>query len=261
MKLQTNIYRRYIIASLTALTAFAAAVAPAGTVESRTRILAGDSVQISGRDVTAWAEVTDGQVSKVGLTLPFSAISNPPTKPGTGPCGAIAVLKFPDIVGETTFINHFEMQWNPHGHPPACCFGVPHFDLHFYGVPVEDVFKVGFKDPIPVEPDRVPVGWMLPPDMECIPQMGVHAAQVGTVVPGHVMNADMIAGFYHGQMTFIEPMVSQAFLLRKKDFTCPVPMPKKLGKATRFPTTFTAHWDAATASYKMWWGGFQNWDK
>lgn len=199
------------------------------------------------------------EVTEVGLTLPMSVVQKPPANPGPGPCGAVAVLAFPKVVEETTYFNHFELQWNPHGHPPACCFGVPHFDFHFYGVPVDAVRKVGFLDSGPPAAERLPKGYFYPGAKQCVPQMGVHAVPNGTIAPHHVMKADMVAGFYHGDLTFIEPMVTRAFLLRRKSFDMDVPTPPVLGRNTRYPTRFSAKFDPHENVYRLVWSGFKTW--
>ena len=51
------------------------------------------------------------------------------------------------------------------------------------------------------------------------------------------------------QMHHIEPMVSREFLLERKDFELPVPMPKEFGRAMRYPTRFVAEYDADLDAY------------
>jgi len=230
-----------------------AAIAVGAPHARQERVITGASQTVGhSGGVKAWEKLdANGKVTAVGVDLPISVVENPPDKPGTGPCGAVAVLAFPREAQQTTYFNHFEMQWNPHGHPPACCFGVPHFDLHFYGVPVADVSKIGPGDTAPPTAERLPAGFFYPGVKECVPQMGVHAVLPEQVGPGHVMTADMIAGFYHGKMHFVEPMITRAFLMKKQSFKMDVPMPKTLGRATSYPTKFEGIYDTKKQAYSL----------
>ncbi len=101
----------------------------------------------SGQTVTTWATTNaDGSIREAGVILPYSLIANPPDAPGTGPAGAIAVVPFPEKVRKNAFLNHFELNWEKHGHEPPV-FMVPHFDFHFYSVNPEDLMAVTTQDP------------------------------------------------------------------------------------------------------------------
>lgn len=218
-----------------------------------TRTETGGTTQINGKTVTTWAKVRtdDGSVTEVGIILPVALAENPPEKPGTGPLGAVAVIPFPRSVRQTTYFDHFELHWNPHGHPPMCCMNVPHYDFHFYGVPLALVKQVAPPDSGAPIAARLPEGYVYPGVNECVPEMGVHTLQPSEVKPGHILTADMVAGFYHGQMNFIEPMISCKVLEAHKSFSLAVPRPAELGRATRYPTKFTATFDASTKSWKL----------
>jgi hypothetical protein len=221
-------------------------------------IVRGQSTQVCGAPVSTWAEVgPNHRVLAVGVTVPLCIAQNPPAKPGKGPVGAVAVLRFPKVVQETTFFNHFEMQWNPHGHPPACCFGLPHFDFHFYGIPVAREWKFGPRDPRAPASDRMPAGYVYPGADQCVPNMGVHAVRPRDVTPGHPFIISMVAGFYGGNMNFIEPMVTRYYLLGKKSFSLDVPMPAVLGRQTLYPTRFRGTYDSRRRAYRLVFSGFR----
>ncbi|HEX5323514.1 MAG TPA: hypothetical protein VFW40_06990 [Capsulimonadaceae bacterium] len=222
------------------------------------RTVLGSSQRVCGAPVTAWARVgADNRVLAAGVTIPLSVMQNPPEKPGNGPVGAVAVVRFPKIVRDTTYFNHFEMQWNPHGHPPACCFGLPHFDFHFYGIPASEEWTFKFRDPKAPAADRMPAGYVYPGADQCVPNMGVHAVRPGDINPKHAFIVNMVAGFYDGQMNFIEPMVTREYLLNKQNFTLPVPMPKVLGRHTLYPTRFQGIYNKKAKSYELIFSGFR----
>jgi len=217
-------------------------------------LVMGDTQSVNGKNVTAWSRIApDNTVQEVGATVPLSVFQNPPTS-GTGPAGAIAVVSFPARTQATTFFNHLEIHWNPNGHPPAFTM-VPHFDLHFYGVPVSDVRAVTAPDPVDPAADHVPANYVYPPASDVVPEMGRHAHDPNDY-QGTFTTKVNVAGFYNGQLTFVEPTVTQAYLEQKVNFTLSVPRPAVLGRTTRYPTTFTATYDAATDSYTFVYSGF-----
>lgn len=243
-----------------AATVAAAASLPASPVPGR--LAAGGTAVVSGQKVTSWARVAaNGSVTEVGITLPLGVAQNPPSQPGTGPLGAVAVIPFPREARESTYFDHLELHWNPHGHPPACCFGVPHFDIHFYGVPEALVRQVAPPDTAPPAAERLPAGYAYPGINECVPEMGVHAMRPGDLLPNGKFTAVMVAGFYKGRMTFIEPMVTRKKLLEKRSFSLDVPRPAQLGRATQYPTRFSAAYDPAAKVYRLVFSGFTARDK
>lgn len=240
-----------------------AALALASPASARPRAahiatIAGTTQQVCGAPVRTWATVdSHQQVVSVGVTFPLSIIKSPPAKPGAGPVGAVAVLNFPKVVRDTTYFNHFELQWNPNGHPPACCLGVPHFDMHFYHVPVSAEMKVTAHDPAPPAAKYIPAGYIYPGPNLSVPQMGVHAQTAADSAPGCRLTKSMVVGYYGGRMTFIEPMVTRVILLQAHSFALPVPQPAALGLATRYPTKFEATFDPKAQAYNLVFSGFK----
>lgn len=245
-----RIYQAFAVSLL--ITSLIALVSLASSAARPTHLVTGATQMVCGAPVKSWARVTAShKVVAVGVTIPVSIAQNPPDKPGKGPVGAVAVLPFPKVVQDTTYFNHFEMQWNPHGHPPACCFGLPHFDFHFYAIPVAEEWKFGPRDPKAPAADRIPVGYAYPGADQCIPNMGVHAVRPTDVTPGHPFIVNMVAGFYGGRMNFIEPMVTRTYLLKRQSFTLAVPMPPVLGRHTLYPTRFQAVYHPNARSYDL----------
>ncbi|MGB7920390.1 MAG: hypothetical protein WCF40_10050 [Desulfobacterales bacterium] len=73
----------------------------------------------SGQKVSAWAKVDSrNSVVEAGVTIPYEIIETPPSELGKGRAGSIVVLPFPEIVKNSTFLNHFELNWEMHRHDP-----------------------------------------------------------------------------------------------------------------------------------------------
>jgi hypothetical protein len=233
--------------------------------ENQDKFIIGDTAEIAGGIAAAWARVNGGgKVIWVGLTIPLSMAESMPA-PGTGPARAVAVLNFPQVVQDTTYFNHAEIQSNQlgHGSNPAYVdphrYEAPHFDFHFYNIPVDDVFLVPpgvFSAQVPA--DRLPVGYGQP-ENRSVPQMGRHAALLTEFTATEPWLLTMIAGFLPdaSYMHFIEPMITQEFLLRRKNFTLPIPMPAVLGRATSYPTECVVHYDKDADAYHIVFKGFE----
>ncbi len=231
---------------------------------SNDQIIVGDTAEIAGGVAATWARVNGGgKVIWVGATIPLSIVENMPP-PGSGPAGAIAVLNFPDAVQTSTYFNHLEIQSDPHGHPnPGGVdpnrYAVAHFDFHFYSIPPSDVLGIpGGPFFAEAAPELLPAGYAQPAHVS-IPQLGRHAPSLAEQSATGEFVLTLIAGFLPDAslMHFLEPMISQEFLLRRENFTLPVPMPAMLGWATQYPTEFVAQYDRDADAYHFVFKGFE----
>lgn len=224
----------------------------------RGRFVFGDLAVVDGNPVMTWAMVSnDEEIEQVGVTIPVGLFDNQPTEPGDGPKGAIASLVFPEMVQNLTYLNHFELHSQPHGHPaPPGSVNpdrnrVPHFDFHFYAIPESQVWEIPFlPPPLPAVPaERLPPGYLQPGPSES--QMGRHAAPAWSLSDPNPLSTIMIAGFLPdgSEMHFIEPMISREFLLEANDFELPMPMPTVFGRLMLYPTKFEAEYDAERDAY------------
>ncbi|HEY3266087.1 MAG TPA: hypothetical protein VGM37_04115 [Armatimonadota bacterium] len=198
-------------------------------------------------EVRTYARVAaDGEVVEVGFELPMDAIKSPPAMMGPGPAGSQQPLDWPSIVRQQTWFNHLEIHWNPNGHEPAI-FMVPHFDFHFYHMPEAEVWGIQGIDPLPPDSAHLPAGYIYPGPAAGVPQMGVHTFNPAEITPP--FRAVMIAGFWDGQMNFVEPMITRERLLTRQSFTLPVPRPAFIDATNRFPTTMRAVYQPRLNTY------------
>jgi hypothetical protein len=220
-----------------------------GSPAMAARAVTNASKTVNGADITSWSVTGDkGAIQEVGVTVPMSVIKNPPPSPGMGPDGAVAVLPFSAEVQKDTYFNHFEMHWNPKGHPPAV-FETPHFDLHFYAVPESAVMSIASMDAEPPAPEYLPAGYVYPGKDTFEMQMGVHTLNPAGLKPP--FNAVMIAGSDKGRMHFVEPMVTRAMLLAKKDVKLDMPRPARFGRSMLYPTKFEGKYDRKADAYRF----------
>ena len=154
------------------------------------------------------------------------------------------------------------LNWNRHGHMPPGIYDVPHFDVHFYMVPIEDVFAIhdGPCGPELVDCDHyargktpVPDGLMHPDfkDVDAVaPAMGNHLIDV-TAHEFHGMpfTSSWIYGVYDGRVTFYEQMVARDYLLSRPNVCTPIKSPPAVAVDGYYPTQTCVRHDAATDRY------------
>lgn len=153
-----------------------------------------------------------------------------------------------------TGYTHVVVDWNPHGHPPPHVYTVPHFDFHFYVMSPEDVGKVAFsgpKDPAAAVTDDklVPQGYKVIPDT-VVDKMGVHAVDLNAPeFKGKPFTTTFIYGYYKNQLTFVEPMITRAYLNTKPNITQTVAAPAKYSIAGFYPTSYSVRYVPRWKSY------------
>jgi hypothetical protein len=168
--------------------------------------------------------------------------------------------------GAKTGFNHIAIDWNPHGHPPPHIYTVPHFDFHFYTVSRAQQLAVAFpkypKDPASFVTDKaiVPPGYQVFPDT-AVSEMGVHAAFMGAPeFHGVPFTRTFIYGYYKDRLTFLEPMITRAFLLSHPDVTIPLRTPASYSTAGWYPTKYVVRYDAARNVYILALTGLRHWE-
>ena len=91
-------------------------------------------------------------------------------------------------------------------------------------------------------------GTALEPEGSCVPAMGVHALDVRSPElqeEPEVFTRTLILGYHNAEITFIEPMVTQAHLAERSEWAWDVPRPTVLGRSVLWPATFEVSFDAA----------------
>ncbi|MFV0132072.1 hypothetical protein ACLGIH_02180 [Streptomyces sp. HMX87] len=158
--------------------------------------------------------------------------------------------------------------WNPQGHKPHGRYDVPHFDVHFYLVPREtrDGIRLGrcallidcaqlstAAEPVPAA--HLPEGYPASSPETAEGAMGEHLdsrpASAGSLT-GHTF----IYGAYGGEIVFMEPMLTKAFLegLRATPphRTCaPVPQPRAWRAPGWYPTRYCMAYRPAHDDYTV----------
>jgi len=196
--------------------------------------------------VTSFAHVDQGKILGVGVVVPVKSFEN---VPDMDPAFQSSVgLEMPSTVRDKTFIQLLRVNWLSGGHGPEP-YNAPHFDLHFYRGTKDEVTAIKCPDPGPFPAQVLASGYATP--STCVPGMGYHAWP-STDLESHTFSASIILGYAAQKMVFIEPMITQDFLLARSSFELAIARPESAGgPTTLFPSHLTATYVAATDTYEL----------
>jgi len=165
-------------------------------------------------------------------------------------------LPMPDT-GPRTGFDHVVLDWNPAGHLPDGVYSVPHFDVHFYVISNGERSAVTFHGAgreaamAAPAPELVPAGYVIPPDT-AVDKMGMHGINpAGHEFHGQAFDHTFIYGYYKGELTFVEPMVSMAFLQSLPEVTAPVVKPLRYSYSAWYPASYRISFDAGRNEYAI----------
>ncbi|MEO7905371.1 MAG: hypothetical protein ABIT06_00220 [Saprospiraceae bacterium] len=87
--------------------------------------------------------------------------------------------------------------------------------------------------------------------------MGVHwYDETSPEINGGEFTGTLIYGSYLGQITFIEPMISLAYLQPKPSMTFNIKQPAKYQRTGYWPTTYSVKFNAVSKEYEITIEGF-----
>ena len=186
-----------------------------------------------------------GVPTSLGVEVTESALRNLPDT------AVFLNLPFPKEAGSQYTFNM--LHWNPAGHMPDHVYTVPHFDFHFYMAEEDDVMAIaGGPDPVVAESRYVPKDYMSPGN-EAIAGMGVHWVD-GTSgeFNGKTFDQTFIWGFHRGQLLFLEPMITKAFLeSTTSSFTMELKQPKTVQRTGLYPKRYSIRHDTVARVYRI----------
>ena len=220
---------------------------------------------------------------EVGVALSESAMEGLPPGVASGdPMANMHMYTLALPAQNPTPYKFVQFDWNPVGHEPAGVYTLPHFDFHFYTVPVSVRDGIMPTDPqyaakaarYPASDFRAPfyvdaaTAGGAPPSAAAVPMMGLHWLDVRSpelqALAGHPENAKpftktFIYGSWDGQFIFDEPMITRAYLMSKHDATDPamrdeviaVPTAARYAPAGFYPSAYRISYDAAAKEYRV----------
>jgi hypothetical protein len=202
-------------------------LAPAASAQ----ISYGDATAVGDGWIRSYVTSNAGQPQRVGFQFNQAALTTFGSWLDT-----TLMLDLPS--GAPAPFNHLMLNWNSAGHPGPG-YGVPHFDFHFYFSTPEEVAAIPFSlAPAPIPSRFVASGYI--PDAIVVPQMGWH--WLDSLAPEFSNPADFtqtfIYGYYGGKMTYVEPMITKAFLDAGGDHVLAVRQPMDVQTSGYYPTEY-----------------------
>jgi hypothetical protein len=210
-------------------------------------VFKGPEVPLGDGYARSWIRISHtDQPSEIGVEITAAAMSSLPSM------HAGLVLPLHKKAKQVTPFDHVSLDYQPNGHPPAGVFTVPHFDVHFYLISLEEQMAIPAVNPstLPLFNLAPPTGYM-PPSYSMgapEPQMGTHwIPPPPTFVP---FSRVMIYGTYNGSVKFIEPMVTVAHMMSGGS-TNSYLQPQKFERAGNYPTMYNVYTNSETGNYNI----------
>lgn len=228
------------------------------------RTRSGPSTSVGDGSAVAYTTRAHGRLSEVGIRFDAAVLDGLPCEP------TVYDLDLPR--GDTGRFQFVGLDWNPQGHEPEGLYTYPHFDVHFNllseatvdaieGGPATYDIPDALLPANTVPTDRLPSP-MTAPRM-VVPAMGEHLVSVPASLPGTPDTwAVFIWGAYdpdgdgHGQLTFMEPMITVTFfesLLGDGDqeHVVDVPMPDRFLQGGWYPTEYAVRYDCSADAFTV----------
>ena len=211
-------------------------------------VFMGDSVALGDGMVYTWIKIDSEEVpEEIGITMTEQVFSNLPA--GVGEFS----LDLPDVAVDSLF-KHILFDWNPQGHPPNNIYGLPHMDFHFYIVTEaeREAIPPGI-DTFPVAAENIPQDYRSLEDPPfSVPNMGTHwIDSLSSEWQGETFTETFIYGFYHGDMYFVEPMITVNYFQTNPNVTMKIKQPQSFQKDGYYPTNYSIEYDGTGQVYNI----------
>ncbi|HER40432.1 MAG TPA: hypothetical protein ENO10_04345 [Salinimicrobium catena] len=191
----------------------------------------------------------DGTPQTIGVRISKKSFESFPEEE------VVLSLELPQKTGGLPF-DHISLNWNPQGHEPDGIYTLPHFDVHFYMISVEEQMQI--TDPekaanLP-SPEEIPTGYFIPGAPSLVPYMGVHwlSHDAPELPPTfEKFTHTFIYGSYDGDFIFMEPMITVEYLENEADGTpFPFTQPEKYPmEGFYYPTNYSMSYDSQRKEY------------
>ena len=187
---------------------------------------------------------------EIGFEMTKEALTGLPQDP-TNFAASTFILQLDQKAKDLTPFEHLVINWQVHGHPPLNVFTVPHFDFHFYTITLAEQLAIPPYTPATAAQfDLLPPAGFMPasfkPDPGGIPRMGKHWVEGLPTSFSHLM----VYGSYNGQVNFIEPMLTLAYLQAGTTTNISYAQPQNFAKAGKwYPTKYNIYMDTQTLKH------------
>lgn len=197
-----------------------------------------------------------GEPLAIGIRMSETTLMGLPAEPPHGADAWEYILPLPKEAAISGY-DHIGLDWNPKGHIPKGVYNTAHFDFHFYLINQEERENITAKgEDLPKAhkapaPEFMPEGYVLPEGTE-VPRMGAHAIDPTSPEFNNLpFTKTFIYGFYDGQMVFLEPMMTKAFLETNPNTTDRIKLPRTYAKNAYYPTAYSVKYNVAQREYEV----------
>lgn len=209
----------------------------------------GEETILGSQPFWTWVQTKHNAVTAVGISFKADALQDLPQEHTT------IELDLPKGIDTRPF-KHFAVDWEPEGHEPDPIYGFPHFDFHFYMITSEkrqEITCQGADESICL---KQPVAKAIPPDYIStpagVPQMGWHwVDSKSPEFQGQNFTSTLVHGYYDGNLIFIEPMVTLAFLQSKPQFHAKIKQPEIYPQNGFYPKKYAVKFRSVQDEYDI----------
>ena len=177
----------------------------------------GPAVQFGEGHVRSWANISHDDIPlAIGIEFTNGVLQQEHGHDGDDH-GHEVLLPLHQKAKTLTPFDHLTMGFMAAGHPPPGIYSVPHFDFHFYKMPLEERVAIPSYPQAMTAFNNNPSPGFLPPAYVKAPageaQMGAHWMDVlSPEFNGQPFTHTFVYGSYDGKVNFLEPMATLAFL-------------------------------------------------
>jgi hypothetical protein len=218
---------------------------------SEPEFIYGAPVAVGNGQARSYIVLDDGTPIEFGIALSEAALTNLPT------AQMMYEYLLPLPATNPTQIELVELDWNTMGHPPPQIYTVPHFDFHFYSITQAERDAIDPADPdFQTRADNHPSAEFTAPgyvpDPVGIPHMGKHWTDPASPeFNGQPFTRTFIYGSWDGVPTFLEPMVTNEFLLTHPADTVSIPVASRHDPLGYYPDRYHVSWDAEAGEWRV----------
>jgi hypothetical protein len=272
MRLMDRIRSFPTFAALVLLTSGTAA-AQTGAIQE---VRYGPAVTLGEGTVRTYLVVdANGDPAELGFAISENALATLPDLADKPPMESFLTLdlEFPEGTPAPYRLAGFD--WNPKGHPPVGVYTVPHFDFHFYTIDAATKNAImpgetdapgenfdftgtafeqrGMKAP---PAGHLPAAYIYGPG-STVPMMGAHWVDPAShEFHGKPFDKTFIYGTWEGEVIFLEPMITKAYIESTPEGTIAITAPEEIATPGWYPAAYRVRFDSETKEYRIALTGF-----
>ncbi|RPD51969.1 hypothetical protein [Paracnuella aquatica] len=205
----------------------------------------GPTEQFGEGRVRSWVNIShDNKPLAIGMEFTEGVLVQEHSHSSGDDHGHEVLLKLHQKAKAVMPFDHLTMGFMAEGHPPPGIYTKPHFDFHFYKMPLAERLAIPAYELAKPAFDKNPPAGYLPPAYGKAPageaRMGAHWMDVlSPEFNGQPFTHTFVYGSYDGEVNFLEPMASLAFLQEGTSVHKPFRQPEKFDPVnTYYPTRY-----------------------